>query len=71
MRLKARVHPGAQETRVVQGELLEVWVKAKPDKDKANRAVLRAVAESFFVPTSRVRILKGHASRKKLLKVDI
>jgi uncharacterized protein len=70
MIFEAKVHPGAREAKVVRGDKLEVWVKERADKGKANKAVIRTVAAFFSVPTAKVRIVRGHSSRKKLVEVD-
>ncbi len=71
MMVEVRVHPGAGSSRVVKGERLEVWVKERAEKGKANSAVVKAVAEFFSIPSSKVRIVRGHSSRRKLLELDI
>ncbi len=68
MRLEIKVHPNASVERLGDGE---AWVKAPPDKGKANAALVELLARHFSIPKSKVRILRGHSSRKKLVELDI
>ncbi|HHJ64042.1 MAG TPA: DUF167 domain-containing protein [Aquifex aeolicus] len=73
MILKVRVRPGAREesVRELSGDELEVRVSAPPQKGKANERVRELLAEHFGVSRSRVRILKGESSRRKLIEIDL
>lgn len=46
----------------------EVSVNEPPEKGKANRAVVRLLAEHLGVPVSRISIIAGHASRSKIVE---
>jgi len=71
--LRVRVRPGAREesVRELSGDELEVRVSAPPQKGKANERVRELLAEHFGVSRSRVRILKGESSRRKLIEIDL
>ena len=73
MILRVRVRPGAREesVRELSGDELEVRVSAPPQKGKANERVRELLAEHFGVSRSRVRILKGESSRRKLIEIDL
>ena len=53
----------------VAGNAIAVGVRARPEKGKANKAVLRKVAGYFKVPVSRVCIVWGRASRRKVIEI--
>jgi uncharacterized protein YggU (UPF0235/DUF167 family) len=70
-RLALRVTPGARQ----QGIALEerrvlVKVRAKPQDGAANDAVLVLLADALGVAPSRLRLLRGAASRDKLVQLD-
>ena len=70
--LAVRVIPRARRDEV-GGERdgrLVVRTTAAPVDDAANEAVRRLVAEHLGVPRRRVRLVSGHRSRDKLLRVD-
>lgn len=71
MRLFVFVRPGARQTRVerVDAITLRVAVTAPAREGRANAAVVKAVAEYLKVAPSRVRILRGLTSRRKILEI--
>ncbi len=70
-RLAVVVQPRAPRDEVVAaaGTSLRVRVSAPPAGGAANEAVRRLVAAALGCPPSAVTILRGHASRVKLLGV--
>ncbi len=67
-----RVHPGARRARVEKlGEHeYKVHVAAPPEKGRANEAMLAALADHLGVPVSRLRLVRGAASRIKTVAVE-
>jgi len=49
----------------------EVAVKELPINGKANKAVIKALAQYFKLSQSQVSIVSGQKSRKKIIKVDV
>ncbi|MDI6713173.1 MAG: DUF167 family protein [Anaerosomatales bacterium] len=70
--LGVKVTPKAGKDEVVgwAGTELAVRVAAAPDKGQANAAVCAAIADALGVPKSAVRVVRGHASRHKLMEVE-
>lgn len=70
-RLGVRVTPGARTEglAIVDGHL-HARVRAKPQDGEANRAVLKLLAKSLGLPTSRLRLLRGATARDKLVQVE-
>ncbi len=50
--------------------VMQVYVTAVPEDGKANEALIRLLAKHFHVAPSRVRILRGLASRQKMIEID-
>lgn len=46
-----------------------VFVKEPPAQGRANMAIIRALAEYFKVPPSRLRLVSGFSSREKLFEL--
>lgn len=71
MRVEVKVKPGAKFEKVeAQPDgSLRVWVKAPPVDGKANEALIRALADHYDVPRSRVAILRGTSSRTKSVEI--
>jgi uncharacterized protein (TIGR00251 family) len=68
--IQVRVTPRSSRSRCEGGEPVRVWVTAPPVDGQANEAVVRTLAEALGVPRSRVRIVRGEASRDKTVRVD-
>jgi hypothetical protein len=71
MKLFVRVTPGArnQSVRLVDEAHLSVCVKEKAKENEANFAVIKALADHFKIPQSRVRLVQGKTSRDKVFIV--
>ena len=67
-----RVQPGAPRTAVggTRGEALIVRVSARPVGGQATAAALRAVAAAFGVRPGDVTLVRGAASRDKVVRID-
>lgn len=71
MNISVEVKPGSKVEAVDQlSELAyRVRVRARPVDGKANDAVIAALAKHFGVARSRIQLLKGEKSRKKLFAI--
>jgi len=47
-----------------------IWVNAAPQKGEANEAVLKLLAVYLHIPKSRIKIIKGLKSKKKLVLIS-
>lgn len=72
MKIKIKVKAGAKEESVAPGPdgTFTVKVKAKPEKGKANEAVLKLLSRHFNVPQNAVSILRGRTSPRKLVEIE-
>lgn len=71
MKLFITVKPRAKEEAVerLDDTHFVVRVRAPSQEGKANRALIRALAKHFAVAPSRVEILSGSSSRKKVVSI--
>lgn len=46
-----------------------VRVKARAKESAANRAVEKALAKYFKTPVTKVRIIRGHSRREKIIEL--
>lgn len=69
--LDAFVQPGARRATIggLHGEALKIKVTAPASDGAANRAVEQALAAVLDVPPSRVRVERGHGSRRKRIGI--
>ena len=71
MKISVKVKPNAKEKKIekLAGGSFLVWVKAKPQDGLANYAVREALADYFGVSRSRVIIISGQTSKKKIFEI--
>jgi uncharacterized protein (TIGR00251 family) len=70
--LTVRLQPRARRDEVV-GErdgVVVIRVSAPPVDGKANAALCRLIAKKAGVAPSRVEIVRGHAAREKVVRVE-
>ena len=65
--VRVHVQPKARRAQLVgmHSDRLKVAVTDPPDRDKANAAVLRLLADSNRLPLSSVELLRGSTNRTK------
>jgi uncharacterized protein (TIGR00251 family) len=70
MKIQVKVKPGSKTEELRrEGDSFIVRVKEPPKEGKANKAVIKLLAEHFGVSQSQVRILSGFRSRNKIIEV--
>jgi uncharacterized protein (TIGR00251 family) len=70
MKIQVKVKPNSRTEELGrEGDSFIVKVKEPPKEGKANRAVIKLLAEHFSIPQSQVRILSGFRSRSKVIEV--
>jgi uncharacterized protein len=69
--LTLHVQPGAKRTEVAgqHGDALRIRLAAPPVDGKANAELLRYLAATFGVSLRSVTLLRGEASRRKVVRI--
>jgi len=69
---KIRVQPKSSRNQVdgYKEGVLRLRVTAPPEAGKANAAVVSLLAQTLGIAMNQVRIVRGHASREKLVAVE-
>ncbi|MHB8732182.1 MAG: DUF167 domain-containing protein [bacterium] len=72
MRITVHVTPRARRPGVERRAdgTFHVAVAAPPHEGEANAAVVAALADHFGVARGRIRIVRGHRGRHKVVEVD-
>jgi uncharacterized protein (TIGR00251 family) len=70
LRIHATPKSGRDEVVGWRGSELSVRVTAAPQGGKANAAVCKVIAGILGVPKTSVRVVRGEASRHKVVEVD-
>lgn len=72
MKIFVKVKPAAKEEKVekIDDANFKVEVKEPPIEGRANRAVIKALADYFGCAQSNVRIIAGFTSRSKTINIE-
>ena len=71
VKLEVKVFPRSSRDELVEKDgILKAYVKAAPDKGKANKALVELIAREYKVKKSRVRVITGEKSRNKVIEVN-
>lgn len=73
MKISVKVKASSSREKVerIDDSNYAVWVKAKPADGKANEAVIKALAGHFGTAKSNINLLKGQASKHKILEINV
>ena len=73
MYVRVRVTPGAKKEKILKKNALEydISVREKAERNLANGRVCELMAREFKVPLQAVRIVNGHRSHTKLLRIEV
>jgi len=71
MKIFVSIKPGAKVKKVEKTDEshFKVWVKESPVDGKANLALMKALAGYFDIAPSRIEIVSGHSSKKKVVEM--
>jgi len=72
LKIFVKAHPKSSKIEVLQKDAThyDVWVRAVPDKGKANQAVIEALSDFLDVAKSKLSVSSGHASRNKVIEIE-
>ncbi len=71
MLIEVKVIPNAKKNRILEeGGMFKAYVTAPAVEGKANKALIKLLAEHFKVKKGDVRIIRGARSRKKVVEID-
>ena len=71
MKIFVRVKPKAKEEKIekIDDINFRAQVKEPPEKGRANRAIVKMLADYFNISQSNVRIISGSTSRLKIIEI--
>lgn len=69
--VKVYVKPGSKISGIegVEEDTLKIKLRAQPHEGAANKELLEILSEILEVPKSKLEIIKGKASRHKIIKI--
>jgi uncharacterized protein len=71
MILTLYVKPSSQQEKIewIDNDTAKIWVKAPPEKGRANKAVIELVANEFSIPKTSVELIRGGTAKIKQVKI--
>ncbi len=72
MRITVRVKPGAKHAEIqkIDEQNFIISVKEPPIEGRANKAVIKVLAEYFKTSPSKISIVSGHVSKIKIIDIS-
>jgi uncharacterized protein (TIGR00251 family) len=69
--LKVITRSSQQKVEKISEGDYKIWVKAVPEKGKANQELTKTLADYFKVDKNNIEIIGGKTSSKKLVEVKL
>ena len=71
MKISVSIKPNAKVKKIekVDEGRFKAWVKESPVEGKANLALVKVLADYFDVAPSRINIVSGYSSKKKIVEI--
>jgi uncharacterized protein (TIGR00251 family) len=71
MLIKVKVFAGSEKDEIIKkkDDEFEVRVKEKAEEGRANRAVIKVLANYFKIDESKIRLVKGFKERNKIFEI--
>ncbi len=72
MIVKIKLTPNSKVEKIerVSSNELNIKIREKPIEGKANKALIKLLADYFHTSKSRIRIVRGLKSRKKIVEIN-
>ena len=72
MTIFCKIIPGARVNKIVKEDdaHFKVYLMARPEKGRANKALIKILAKDFGVAKSKVVILRGEKAREKEIFIE-
>ena len=64
------VHPKSKSHINFKDNSIELWVKAPAEGGKANKEAIKSLADTLKLSSSKLHIIEGLRSRRKLIFID-
>ena len=68
LKISFRIFPNAKKNEIVkENGIIKIKITAQPVDGKANKALIEFLSKTFKIPKTSIKILKGEASKEKLV----
>jgi len=71
MLIKVKVFPNSKKEKIIEKSenSFEIWVKEKPVKGQANRAVTNLLSD-YFNKSKKIKLVKGFKKKNKIFSIN-
>lgn len=71
MRIFLKIKPKASQAKVVKIDdaYYQIFITRPPEKGKANKQIIKLLADYFNVSSSQVKIITGEKGRQKVVEI--
>ncbi len=73
MKINITIKPNSTKGPLIEPQsdgLLIVYIREVAADGRANEALIKLLSKYYGVPKSRVKIIRGHTSRHKIVEID-
>lgn len=69
--VRIKAFPNAKKPAIEETapQVLRVFVREDPKQNRANNAVIRAVADYYSIPKNKLRMISGHMMQNKMIQI--
>jgi len=73
MHIHAKITAGSKREifTKIRNNRFEIQVKEKAERNEANKRVIVLLAKEFKIPKNKIKVIKGHKSRNKILEIKV
>ena len=68
--VQVKTNSKQQKIQKLSDKLYEIWVKSKPERGKANKELIKLLADYFGMHQNQIEIIQGSKSRNKVIKIS-
>lgn len=70
--IRVKVNPGSSRSAItgsLEDGTIKISLKSNPEKGKANQELIKLLSEHYQVNTNKIRLISGHTSQIKLIRI--
>ena len=70
IQVKAKTQSKKECIEKISNNTYQIFLHETPEKGKANKALIKLLADNFNISPSRVKIISGLKSKNKVINID-
>ncbi len=70
--IRVKVNPSSSKSAItgsLEDGIIKISLRANPEKGKANQELVKVLSEHYQVNTDKIRLISGHSSQIKLIRI--